>query len=81
MVTDLFVDVGREQASSEFGVVGFFNDQTRGGADRQFVEFLGGGAVGERGNGACRHDHGVDAVQTFGGSGDCVDDFVDVNGF
>ena len=81
LVADFFVDIGRQHAGGELGVVGLLDDEAGCGADRQLVELLGGGAVGEGGDRAGGDDHRVDAHQALGGTGDGVDDLVEIDGF
>ena len=81
LVADFFVDIGREHAGGELGVVGLFDDETGCGADRQLIKLLGGGAVGEGRDRAGGDDHRVDAHQALGGAGDGVDDLVEIDGF
>ncbi len=79
LVAHLLVDADREQAGGELGVVRLLHDEPRGGADRQLVELAGGGAVGERRDGAGGHHHRVHAEQPLRGAGHGVDDLVDVD--
>ena len=65
LVADLFVDDRGEQARGELGVVRLLDDEAGSGADRQVVEFAGGGTVGERRDRAGGDAHRIDAEQAF----------------
>ena len=81
LVAHLLVDVRRQQAGGQPGVLRLLADHLGGRLDRQPVELGGGGAVVEPADRAGRDAHGVDVGQVGADPVDGPDDLVDVDGF
>ena len=58
LVADFLVDVGREQAGGQLGVVGLLDDVGRRSANGEFIEFDRGGTVVQTTDRARGHSHG-----------------------
>ncbi len=70
-----------QQARGEAAVFRFFTDQQRRGADRQFVQLLGGRAVVQAGDGPGRNAHRIHRMQTFAAALYGAHDLVQVHQF
>ena len=81
LARDFLGDVVGQQARRQAAVLGLFTDQQGGGADGQFVQLAGGGAVVQAGNGAGGHAHRIDGVQAFGGTLHRAHDLVQIHQF
>ncbi len=81
LAADFLVDVGTEQPRGELPVFRLLGGQRGGGADRQLVQLLRGGAVVQATDGLQRHTQWVDTVQAFAAAGHRAHDLVEVDGF